>query len=105
MKLYDAAKLVIGSLGAEAIEKDLFVNALNDFQGFSEVPAARHVIREMIAEDYCSKLYAIVVANENWQDKMPNYLAGFIQKHAYKEDLVVYVFMSIAYGLGWVSEQ
>ena len=79
MKLYDAAKLVIGSLGAEAIEKDLFVNALNDFQGFSEVPAARHVIREMIAEDYCSKLYAIVVANENWQDKMPNYLAGFIQ--------------------------
>lgn len=103
MKLYDAAKLVIGSLGAEAIEKDLFVNALNDFQGFSEVPAARHVIREMIAEDYCSKLYAIVVANENWQDKMPNYLAGFIQKHAYKEDLVVYVFMSIAYGLGWVD--
>lgn len=103
MKLYDAAKMVIGTLGAEAIEKGLFVNALNDFQAFVEVPAAKHVIREMIAEDYCSKLYAIVAANENWQDKMPNYLAGFIQSHAYKEDLVVYVFMSLAYGLGWVD--
>ena len=103
MKLYDAAKMVIGTLGADAIEKRLFVNALNDFQAFVEVPAARHVIREMIAEDYCRKLYAIAAANENWQDKMPNYLAGFIQSHAYKEDLVVYVFMSLAYGLGWVD--
>ena len=103
MKLYDAVKIVVGSLGAEAIEKDYFANALNDFQAFAEVPAARHVLREMRAEGYCEKLYDLFTANENWQNKMPNYLAAFIQGHAYKEDLVVYVFMSMAYGLGWVD--
>lgn len=85
------------------IEKDYFVNALSDFQGFAEVPAARHVLREMKTEGCCGKLYGLYVSNENWQNKMPNYLAAFIRDHAYKEDLVVYVFMSIAYGLGWVD--
>ena len=103
MKLYDAVRLVLSTLGAEMIEKDVFVNALNDFQAFAEVPSARHVICEMRTEGYCGKLYALYVANENWQNKMPNYLAAFIRDHAYKEDLVVYVFMSIAYGLGWVD--
>ena len=103
MKLYDAIKMVTGALGAEVIEKELLVNALNDYQAFVEVPAARHVLREMRTEGYCSKLYAIHAANENWQTKLPNYLAAFIQSHAYKEDLVVYVFMSLAYGLGWVD--
>ncbi len=103
MKLYDAVKLVIGSLGAEVIEKDVFVNALGDFQAFAEVPSSRHVLREMRTEGYCAKLYALSVAQDDWQSKMPNYLAAFIRDHAYKEDLVVYVFMSMAYGLGWVD--
>ena len=103
MKLYDAVKMVIGTLGAEVIEKSLFVNALNDFQAFVEVPAARHVIHAMMAEGYCGKLYAIYAANENYQTKLPNYLAGFIQNHAFKENLVVFVFMSLAYGLDWVD--
>ena len=50
MKLYDAVRMAVGSLGAEVIEKDCFVNALTDFQGFAEVPAARHVLREMRTE-------------------------------------------------------
>ena len=104
MKLHESIKVVFNQLGYHILTDNVFVNALVDFHAFSEVPSSKHVLKDIITEGYAEKIEKIYQGNGDWQFPFQNLVYDFIQKHAYKEDLVTYVFSSISYGLGWIDE-
>lgn len=57
MELKNAIKWAISELGQEVILDKNFVNILNDAHGFTELPAARLILKNMIEEGLLSEIY------------------------------------------------
>ena len=94
----------MNQLGFNVLTENRFVNALGDFSAFMEAPSSRQVLKDIVAEGYAEKILKICKGNGDWQFPFENMKEDFIRKHAYKNDLVLYVFSCVSYGIGWTDE-
>lgn len=104
MKLHEALRVVLNQMGYQTLSSGVLINALGDFRAFLEVPSAKHVLKDIINEGYAEKIEKIYQAGGDWQFPCQNLVYDFMQKHAYKDDLVSYVFSCVSYGVGWVDD-
>lgn len=104
MELYKAIKEIVASKGSEMINNIQIINFLLDYQAFKEKPATKMILRDVIDLGYSKRINAINSKDYNWHSKFLQLKQEFINTCGYKEDLALYVFDSIAYGLGWQDE-
>ena len=101
MKLYKAIKKVFEDLGLSSMESNLFINALADYEAFQEVPAIKQILKDFVSEGYGVQLKKIIcTTNESKDAHFLSLKTKFIHTNGYKEDLVDYLFSSIAYATG-----
>ena len=99
MELHKAIKEIIASKGADMITNAQIINYLLDYQAFKDKPATKSILRDMINSHYVDKIIAIDKNIIGWQNQFKQIQYDFVVSYGYKEDLVAYVFYSIAYGL------
>lgn len=100
MKLYEAIKRVIDCDGIEAITNQRTINVLSDFQAYTEIPSSKYILRAIIADGYAKRLLEI----GSWGNESKNLLSQFITQTGFQQNISIYVFKSVAYGLGWVKD-
>lgn len=100
MKLYEAIKRVIDCDGIEVITNQRIVNILSDFQAYTEVPSSKYILRAIIADGYAKRLLEI----GSWGNESKKLLSQFITQTGFQQNISIYVFKSVAYGLGWVKD-
>lgn len=119
-KLHTAVQSAFSELGIEIMLSTKFVYAILDFGGFNEFPATRQIVRDVIVEGYSQRLYDIYKhdhptsligklfsgsnSSDAWKIQSQTYIVDFIKKTGYNDDLVNYVFHSILFGLGYISQ-
>lgn len=99
MELHKAIKEIVTSKGADMICNTQIINYLLDYQAFKEKPATKLILRAIIDSGYAENILALI-STTGWETKYRQYQHEFIDSCGYKEELAVYVFESIAYGLG-----
>ena len=104
MELHKAIKEIVASKGAGMISNIQIINYLLDYQAFKDKPATKLILRDVIDLGYSKRINAINSKDYNWHSKFLQLKQDFINTCGYKEDLAIYVFDSIAYGLGWQDE-
>lgn len=100
MKLYEAIKRVVDCDGIETITNQRIINILCDFQAYTEVPSSKYILRAIIADGYAKRLLQI----GSWGNESKKLLNQFVTQTGFQQNVSVFVFKSIAYGLGWVKE-
>ena len=104
MKLHIAIKEIVDSKGVEMINNIQIINYLLDYQAFKEKPATKLILRDVIDLGYSKRINTINSKDYNWHSNFLQLKQEFINTCGYKEDLAIYVFDSIAYGLGLQDE-
>lgn len=106
MELHRAIKEIVASKGAEMINNIQIINYLLDYQAFTEKPATKLILRDIINSGYAESILALSKQDAGWKMNFAKYQHEFIDSCGYKEELAIYVFEAIAYGLGLnVSEE
>lgn len=100
MELHKAIKEIVNSKGADMMCNPQIINYLLDYQAFKEKPATKLILRAIIDSGYADNILALTSDKNGWEIKFKQYQHEFIDSCGYKEELAVYVFASIAYGLG-----
>ena len=100
MKLYEAIKRVIDCDGFEAITNQRTINVLSDFQAYAEIPSSKYMLRAIITDGYAKRLLKI----GTWGNESKKLLNQFIIDTGFQQNVSLFVFESIAYGLGWLKE-
>lgn len=100
MKLYEAIKEIKNLKGANIIADSSLLNYLNDYHAFDERPAAKLVLRDIINGGYSEKILQLIKENTSREIKLKSFEHDFVDSCGYKEELVLYVFRSLAYGIG-----
>lgn len=57
MKLHDAMKELLGQFGSTLLQESRLFSMLADYRAFSDYPAMRQVVKELVARRYLSELY------------------------------------------------
>ena len=99
MELHKAIKEIVVSKGADMVCNPQIINYLLDYQAFKEKPATKLILRAIIDSGYADNILALTSNPSGWKTKFKQYQHEFINTYGYKEELAVYVFESIAYGL------
>ena len=100
MELHKAIKEIIDRFGEEMIVNSQVINYLLDYQAFNEIPATKPILRDIINSGCVKEVLLLRTNVQEWLVKLKQYQHDFINSFGYKEELVVYVFNSIAYGIG-----
>ena len=100
MELHKAIKEIVASKGADMICNIQIINYLLDYQAFKEKPATKLILRDVINSGFTNLICNLDTKAPDWQTKYLRYQHDFIEVFGYKEDLAIYVFEAIAYGLG-----
>ena len=100
MELHLALKEIISQEGDNMINNIQIINFLLDYQAFKERPATKQILRDVINSGYAKKIHSLNILTPDWQTKFKRYQYDFIDLYGYKEELAIYVFESIAYGIG-----
>lgn len=104
MELHKAIKEIVASKGADMITNAQIINYLLDYQAFKDKPATKLILRDIIDLGYSKRVVAIDSKDYNWHSKFLQLKQEFINNCGYKDDLTLYVFDSIAYGLSWQDD-
>lgn len=104
MELHKAIKEIVASKGAGMIANAQIINYLLDYQAFKEKPATKLILRDIINLGYSKMVVDIDSKDYNWHSKFLQLKKTFINNCGYKEDLALYVFDSLSYGLGWQDD-
>jgi tetratricopeptide (TPR) repeat protein len=99
MKLYDAIKEIVKLKGKDIITDSALLNYLNDYHAFEERPASKLVLRDLVNGGYSDKILKLGHQDSNWTIKLKSYEHDFVDSCGYKEELVLYVFQSLAYAI------
>ena len=100
MDLHEAIKIVVEKNGKELLNSPSIINFLLDYQAFAEYPPAKLILRDIITAGYADKLLNLNFDNSDWILSYNKIKYQFIESCGYKENLALYVFDSILYGLG-----
>ena len=105
MKLYDAIKEIVKLKGKSIISESALLNYLNDYHAFDERPASKLVLRDVVNGGYSDKILNLCHSDSNWTIKLKSYEHDFVDSCGYKEELVLYVFQSLAYASGLTDKK
>ena len=98
--LPDAIRYVVDKWGCDYLKSRSFLNVLNDFQAFKEIPAAKYIIQNMQANGYVDKLVLV----NNWEIESKSIIIKYANEFGAKENLVAYVVRSLGYGLKKIND-
>lgn len=104
MKLHKIIKQCITDKGAETVASIQFVGCLDDeYDAFEAADAKPYkiILREIITQGYSKKILELRGNSPDiigWADE-------FAKKNLRQEVPTLYLFNSIAYGLGWIKEE
>lgn len=99
MELHVALRNIIKSDGADIINDVRLINILSDFKAFDAIPASKYILRAIIVDGYARMLNNI----GEWNTKCSALASQFSLVTGFQSDYVNQIFISLAYGLGWVS--
>ena len=102
MELHKALKDIVASKGTDMINNIQIINYLLDYQAFKEKPATKLILRDIINSGYAESILALSKQGAGWKMNFAKYQHEFIDSCGYKEELAIYVFEAIAYGLGLI---
>lgn len=102
-KLYEAIRDVITQQGKYIIKDVRLVNILSDTFAFSDMPAAKPILRDILRSGYGAALFDLGDSGIGWQLKMQVFANNLANKHGYRRDIVDYIFNCLAYGMGWID--
>ena len=102
MELHKAIKEIVASKGADMVKDPQIINYLLDYQAFKEKPATKLILKTIIDSGYAENILTLKNTT-GWETKFKHYQHAFVDTYGYKEELVAYVFDSIAYGLSLVD--
>lgn len=105
MKLYDAILKIVKLKGKSIISDSALLNYLNDYHAFEERPAAKLVLRDIINGGYSDKMLLLNNAESSWAIKLKSYEHDFVDSCGYKEELVLFVFQSVAYAIALTDKK
>lgn len=105
MILYDAIKEIVKLKGKDIITDIALLNYLNDYHAFEERPAAKLVLRDIINGGYSDKILQLNKVEHSWTVKLKSYEHDFADSCGYKEELVLYVFQSVAYAVSLTDKK
>lgn len=105
MKLYDAIKEIVKLKGKSIISESALLNYLKDYHAFDERPASKLVLRDVVNGGYSDKILNLCHSDSNWTTKLKSYEHDFVDSCGYKEELVLYVFQSLAYASGLTDKK
>lgn len=100
MELHKALRAVIQTEGEAIITEVRLVNILDDLKAYSDMPAAKYILRAIIADGIAQKLLHI----GNWNNKAMILATRFAETTGFMPDSVEILFNSLAYGLNWVNQ-
>lgn len=103
MELYKAIKQVFKDVGYESIKSERFIEILDGYMAFKNVPASKYVLLHLV-ERYGKTLYEQHESGKYSPIKIKKYQQDIVSKFGFDADLVRYVLDSISYGLGWTSQ-
>ena len=98
--LPNAIRYVVDKWGCDYLKSRSFLNVLNDFQAFKEIPAAKYIIQNMQANGYVDKLVLV----NNWEIESKSIIIKYANEFGAKENLVAYVVRSLGYGLKKIND-
>lgn len=101
MELHNALRAVIQSEGDAIITDIRLVNILDDFKAYSEMPAAKYILRAIIADGVAQKLLHI----GNWNNDAINLASSFASITGFIPEMVETLFKSLAFGLSWIDDE
>lgn len=93
--LPDALRYVVDKWGVMYLQNSSLLNILNDFQVLKDMPAAKHIIRNMQANGYIEKISGI----KNWELESKSISTKYSNEFGAKEDIVLYLVKCLGYGL------
>lgn len=105
MKLYESIKEIVKNRGIEVIKDSSLLNILNDYHAFEDRPAAKLVLRDIINGGYSEKILRLNKEKAAWEVKIKSFEHDFVDSCGYKEELVLYVFQSLSYGIGLTDKK
>lgn len=105
MKLYDSIKEIVKLKGKEIITDSALLNYLNDYHTFEERPSSKLVLRDVINGGYSDKILQLNNTEISWTIKLKSYEHDFVDSCGYKEELVLYVFQSVAYAINLTDKK
>lgn len=99
MELHKALQHIIQTEGQDILKETRFVNILDDFNAYQDIPASKYILRAIIAEGYTTKLLAL----GKWDNNAEVLSQKFSAMTGFIPESVSIIFQSIAWGLGWVN--
>lgn len=104
MTLSSAIHKAISDFSPSVLSSNL-CNIVADYCGFDDVPAAKSVLKEIVAQGYGEKILALYFSKLPWQKKVQGLASEFKCRTGYESELVDYVFGCMEYGLGWIKDE
>ena len=101
MELHSAIRGIIKMQGQDFALNPCFINALDDFNAFEQNQALKNVLRIAISDGYINKLIAI----GEWNLKSQQLSNELVRLYAVDQSVSLYIFESMAYGLGYISKE
>ena len=105
MKLHDAMKELLGQFGSTLLQESRLFSMLADYRAFSDYPAMRQVVKELVARRYLSELY--------WRSQEESreecllyaeYLRKSLRKtRRFRAEFAGYAVYSVLFALGFVN--
>lgn len=99
MTLPKALRMIIDTDGYDIIKDIRLVNILSDLNAYNNFPASKYILRAIISDGYTDKLLSI----GQWDLNAVSLYQHFVSTTGFQNDIVHYVFQSLAFGLGYIN--
>ncbi|MCH3981802.1 MAG: hypothetical protein LKE41_07830 [Prevotella sp.] len=103
MELYKAIKQVFEDVGYESIQSERFIEILDGYLAFKNVPASKYVLLHLV-ERYGKTLYEQYESGKYSPILIKKYQQDIVDNFGFNPDIVEYVLASLSYGFGWTSQ-
>lgn len=103
MILHQAIKYLVNNYGCDILLNKRMFNLMCDFQLFRYEDSSMTSTFEIIIQRYGEDLYEGLI-NGEWSAMYNRCILDCTHRYGFKEDIISYIFESIAYGLGKISK-
>lgn len=101
MKLSEAIKKIVDTESSKILNSHIFLNFIQDYQGFEEYTAAKYILKTMIDEGFMDHIQFIYDTHGTWEDKIASYSQQLKSTYGFKDELVDRTINALMYAFGW----
>ena len=121
--LHVALHKAVEQFGIDVLTEGRVINILLDYDAFSDVPASKTILREIVMEGYGQKIidlgkqkrpfFASLLNSgdgtirkpegEEWKNKLKSYSETLTKRNGFQQPLVEYVIDCVVFALDWVE--